>query len=770
MKNIKSFSPLRQPSLILGMCMFAGSAYATPTVTGTTISWPDEGWYQVQTADGSATLCNGGTSCDVSPGSYLVINHSTGERFPDITVSEPSMPTAPTGIAVSGSTISLPDDGWYQVQSADGSQTFCSGDTSCDVPTGSYLVINHTTGERFTDIEVGGGTTPTTPTTPTPDSVTVAGDVISWPDDGWYQVQAADGSETFCNGGTSCEVSAGSYLVINHSTGERFSDIVVGGGITLPTPPTTTPDSVTVSGDVISWPDDGWYQVQAADGSVTFCNGGTSCPVPDGRYLVINHSTGERFDDIVVGASTPVTPLPVDPDTVEVTFDITVPAYMSDALQVHLFSGDARLTAAFVTDESWSATGEFAADTEHPLSIFFYDENGAITLASIDTSFQTGSADGLEIQATADQFNSERWDTDDDGTSNLAELRIGRDPLTADPDVPTPITGESDFQITVANRDSGVLNVSVGVPDPETGELGGDFMILFDRSGSFDDDLTTFRNEVNEIELALSESFSNFRIGLGSFVDAPCEGFGSGSDFGYELNLPMSAPGKLSDTLDDLDIRFGNDGPESQLEAMRQAMTGEGHIVNADLFPSCAPQANIMATEPGWDENRVRFLLVSTDAAFHRPSDFNYPYQTSVDDVINLASETKTTILFLNSGSADFSASSRIADATGGSVSDLGSASQEIVSTLKSAVSSTISSVQVSMKPVGEGSEFVTSIDPESVTLNLLEDRNIDFQVNLFPALPSSTEDRVFTFELVTEAQGAEISRLIVELTVPADS
>jgi hypothetical protein len=175
-----------------------------------------------------------------------------------------------------------------------------------------------------------------------------------------------------------------------------------------------------------------------------------------------------------------------------------------------------------------------------------------------------------------------------------------------------------------------------------------------------------------------------------------------------------------------------------------------------------------MATNPGWSDDRVKFLLVSTDADFHRPSDFNYPYQTSVQDVINIASETKTTILFLNSGSTDL-ASDQIATATGGTVSNLGSASQEVVSTLKGAVASTISNVAVSMKPSGEGSEIITSIEPDTVELNLFEDRNIEFQVNLFPALAPSDEDRVFTFELVTEAQGAEISRLTVELTVPAD-
>ncbi len=761
MKLKKSFSPLEQSSLILGMCLFASGAYATPTVTGTTISWPDDGWYQVQTADGSATVCSGGSSCDVSPGTYVVINHSTGQRFSDITVSGSSTPAA-TGVTVTGSTISWPDDGWYQIQTADGSRSICEGGTSCDVEAGVYLLINHTTGQRFPDIEVTGGSTPTTPTT---DAITVTGNTISWPSDGWYQVQTADGSRNVCEGGTSCEVSAGTYKLINHTTGERFYDIVVGDS--TPVSPPSGVDSVTVEGTTITWPDDGWYQIQNAATFQTVCEGGTSCDVTPGSYTVINHTDGTRqtvsVDD--TGGGTP----PVEVVTVQVSFTITVPAFVSDALQVEVLLGDTRFVAAWLYDETWSVTGELPADTEQPLSITFFDDNGEVTLASIETSLRTGSETVQDYDVSADQFDSVRWDSDGDGTSNLDELRTGRDPFVVD--TPEPITGDSDFRITVANRDSGSLNVSVGVPDPEEGELGGDFMILFDRSGSYGDDLATFRREVGDIELALADSFSNFRIGLGSFVDAPCNGFGSLSDedFGYELNLPMSPPGMLSETLNDLDIRYGADGPESQLEAMRQAMIGDGHIVDPDLFSSCSPHANIMATSPGWDDSRVKFLLVSTDANFHRPSDTNYPYQTTVQDVINIASSTKTTVLFLNSGSSDV-ASSEIATATGGTVSNLGSASQEVVSTLKAAVATTLTSVEVSMKPVGEGAAFVTLIDPDVVVLNLFEDRTVDFQVNLSPSLPSSDEDRLFTFELITEAQGVEISRLIVELTVPADS
>lgn len=72
--------------IFIFLFVLGSSLHANVTVNGNTISWPDNGWYQVQTEDGSETLCNGGSSCTVDPGLYLVINHSTGERFKDIKV------------------------------------------------------------------------------------------------------------------------------------------------------------------------------------------------------------------------------------------------------------------------------------------------------------------------------------------------------------------------------------------------------------------------------------------------------------------------------------------------------------------------------------------------------------------------------------------------------------------------------------------------------------------------------------------------------------
>jgi hypothetical protein len=142
-------------TLIVAAALLAssGAAHAVPIVSGNTISWPDDGWYQVQTADDYTSICGGGTHCDVEPGTYIVINHTTGERFENIVVTGV---TTESAIAVLANTIFWLDDGWYQVQSATDYTSVCEGGYFCEVADGIYIVINHTTGERFENIVVPG--------------------------------------------------------------------------------------------------------------------------------------------------------------------------------------------------------------------------------------------------------------------------------------------------------------------------------------------------------------------------------------------------------------------------------------------------------------------------------------------------------------------------------------------------------------------------------------------------------------------------------------
>jgi len=227
---------------------------------------------------------------------------------------------------VTGNEISWPDDGWYQVQDSTDYTSICEGGRSCTVEPGVYTVINHSTGERFRSIRVVASETPDTPDTPdTGDSpITVSGDVISWPNDGWYQVQDATTYFSICEGGRSCETGPGTYKVINLSTNTRY-DVTVGADEPIVVDPEVpepevepTVDTITVDGSTISWPDDGWYQVQDESTREEMCQGGRSCVVDDGTYTVINLSTNTRFNGIVVGAFVPYvepipTPNPADP-------------------------------------------------------------------------------------------------------------------------------------------------------------------------------------------------------------------------------------------------------------------------------------------------------------------------------------------------------------------------------------------------------------------------------------------------------------------------
>ncbi len=230
---------------------------------------------------------------------------------------------------VNGNRISWPESGWVQVQSAEDFRTLCQGEPFCDVPPGTYHVINFGTGTRFENIVVGGNASESSlgaPTTAEPvnasgtgrriaisDVVFVEGNTISWTDDGWYQVQRASDFVTLCNGERSCTVSNGTYIVINHSNGRRLNNVPVGtpssgqsasgtsGGVVAAG--SASGDEFQIEGNRITFTGNGWYQVQRADNFSTVCQGEPSCDLAAGTYNVINHNGGRRFNGVVIGGA-----------------------------------------------------------------------------------------------------------------------------------------------------------------------------------------------------------------------------------------------------------------------------------------------------------------------------------------------------------------------------------------------------------------------------------------------------------------------------------
>lgn len=141
------------------------------------------------------------------------------------------------------------------------------------------------------------------------------------------------------------------------------------------------------------------------------------------------NTTPDEAQPVETAGQNPVIPDPATQNLTQVTFDITVPAYQSDQLRVELDWGDVSIVASWVGDELWTATGEFPTSTQHLLSVTFYDRNGDIELARFKQSLTTSSGAAETLQITADQFDSDIFDTDEDGANNLNELIAGTDPL-----------------------------------------------------------------------------------------------------------------------------------------------------------------------------------------------------------------------------------------------------------------------------------------------------------------------------------------------------
>ena len=110
-----------------------------------------------------------------------------------------------------------------------------------------------------------------------------------------------------------------------------------------------------------------------------------------------------------------------------VTFDITVPAYVSSALQIRLYWGDKELTGTWIIDESWTLADDFPTNTENLLVVIFSDGNGELTLGSFEQEFKTGSNITQTFVIAADQFNTDQWDSDSDGVSNINEQNVEPD-------------------------------------------------------------------------------------------------------------------------------------------------------------------------------------------------------------------------------------------------------------------------------------------------------------------------------------------------------
>lgn len=286
--SIKTFANRALHSAsFLCIFLFSAAAAAEPIVQGSVISWPDDGYYQVQRATDFETVCEDVRQCAVDAGEYIVINHTTQQRFERIVVGSTSQDD---GYQLLDNTFVFSEEYWFQVQDAQTYQSICNGASRCEVEAGRYVVINHSLQQRFDDVLVG---TPETPDT-TYSVPSVNGNVISWSNNGWYQVQNAENYDTLCEGGNECVVPAGTYHVINLTSNTRYENIVVPGAVT-PEPPDTGSDPNTIPSQRNYFPP----SISASDATAFVSDNQPDQNLPEAA-TPIGDINGDGLEDILI--------------------------------------------------------------------------------------------------------------------------------------------------------------------------------------------------------------------------------------------------------------------------------------------------------------------------------------------------------------------------------------------------------------------------------------------------------------------------------------
>ena len=143
--------------------------------------------------------------------------------------------------------------------------------------------------------------------------------------------------------------------------------------------------------------------------------------------------------------------------------------------------------------------------------------------------------------------------------------------------------------------------ITVSVPDlPQV----ADILLTQDLSGSFSDDLPNVRAGFAGLYSSLNADGRDIEFGVASFVDKPFLPFGDVDygDYVYQTNQSISGiQSQTQFTLDGLGTRNGVDYPECQLEALLQLANRPADV--------------------GWREGAQRFVVLSTDAAYHQAGD-----------------------------------------------------------------------------------------------------------------------------------------------------
>lgn len=201
----------------------------------------------------------------------------------------------------------------------------------------------------------------------------------------------------------------------------------------------------------------------------------------------------------------------------------------------------------------------------------------------------------------------------DSGRNSVLDLSLADGPAVVD---------LTDGGIIGGGAEEGGATILLGTGTGATGLQPLDIMLSQDLSGSFSNDLATIRSTgfIDDLIDGVRAIQPNSAFGVASYVDKPMSPFGSAwsNDYEYRTDAPLSLdPEVLRAAYDDMVIKSGGDGPESQLTALLQmGLRAEDPLAFLE-----DGSVDMDATGLGYRPDALRTLILLTDADYHEAGD-----------------------------------------------------------------------------------------------------------------------------------------------------
>lgn len=253
--------------------------------------------------------------------------------------------------------------------------------------------------------------------------------------------------------------------------------------------------------------------------------------------------------------------------------------------------------------------------------------------------------------------------------------------------------------------------VTFEVEIPATGVRALDVVFLVDVSGSYGDDIATLKRQASAIVDALSARGIDVQFGVSAFADFPFSPYGGSGDQAYQRLTRVTAnKSAVLSGINALSLQYGNDEPESQLEALYQVATGSGRDINGD--GTVDGSAGDIAPQPmGFRPGAAKVVLFATDANFHdADTESGYPGAGYSRTVTALKAQG-IKVIALQSGSTATAAAdiARLVSATGGASYQLSWDSAQIADAIAAGIDTSLAEIEVGVDKVA-GAEWFSGI------------------------------------------------------------